>query len=135
MFFEFSFIYLRLLVYCFILCFFCMYCYLLYALVRVCCYIWVVLYNLVYINLTIIIKQVNSSGVMPIIFSTSSLALPGTLSRFTGLAALKKAALALNPGGKLLFYCYWYKLLERVHNLPLILFNIQSCILRAYKIY
>ncbi|KAJ9548539.1 hypothetical protein OSB04_021082 [Centaurea solstitialis] len=29
--------------------------------------------------------QVNSSGVMPIIFSTSSLALPGTLARFTGL--------------------------------------------------
>ncbi|KAK7268106.1 hypothetical protein RIF29_20793 [Crotalaria pallida] len=27
---------------------------------------------------------VNSSGVMPIIFSTSSLALPGTLARFTG---------------------------------------------------
>ena len=36
---------------------------------------------------------------MPIIFSTSSLALPGTLARFTGLAALKKAAVALNPGG------------------------------------
>lgn len=45
--------------------------------------------------------QVNSSGVMPIIFSTSSLALPGTLARFTGLAALKKAAFALNPGGKI----------------------------------
>ncbi|KAJ9548368.1 hypothetical protein OSB04_020911 [Centaurea solstitialis] len=29
--------------------------------------------------------KVNSSGVMPIIFSTSSLALPGTLARFTGL--------------------------------------------------
>ncbi|XP_028054444.1 preprotein translocase subunit SECY, chloroplastic-like [Camellia sinensis] len=42
--------------------------------------------------------QVNSSGVMPNIFSTSSLALPGTLTRFTGLAALKKAAVALNPG-------------------------------------
>ncbi|CAL5434610.1 unnamed protein product [Camellia sinensis] len=42
--------------------------------------------------------KVNSSGVMPIIFSTSSLALPGTLARFTGLAALKKAAVALNPG-------------------------------------
>lgn len=47
------------------------------------------------------IMQVNSSGVMPIIFSTSSLALPGTLARFTGLAALKKAAVALNPGGKI----------------------------------
>ena len=45
--------------------------------------------------------QVNSSGVMPIIFSTSSLALPGTLARFTGLSALKNAALALNPGGKI----------------------------------
>ncbi|KAL3566783.1 hypothetical protein D5086_032198 [Populus alba] len=43
--------------------------------------------------------KVNSSGVMPIIFSTSSLALPGTLARFTGISALKKAALALNPGG------------------------------------
>ncbi|XP_010109386.2 preprotein translocase subunit SCY1, chloroplastic, partial [Morus notabilis] len=42
--------------------------------------------------------KVNSSGVMPIIFSTSSLALPGTLARFTGLAALKNAALALYPG-------------------------------------
>lgn len=50
---------------------------------------------------TNILKQVNSSGVMPIIFSTSSLALPGTLARFTGLTALKKAAVALNPGGKL----------------------------------
>ncbi|KAJ0090376.1 hypothetical protein Patl1_14389 [Pistacia atlantica] len=44
---------------------------------------------------------VNSSGVMPIIFSTSSLALPGTLARFTGIGALKKAALALNPGVKI----------------------------------
>lgn len=51
--------------------------------------------------LIVLLKQVNSSGVMPIIFSTSSLALPGTLARFTGIAALKKAALALNPGGKL----------------------------------
>ncbi|KAL6578145.1 protein kinase-like protein scy1 [Orobanche minor] len=43
--------------------------------------------------------KVNSSGVMPIIFSTSTLALPGTLARFTGISALKNAALALNPGG------------------------------------
>ncbi|GAB2219163.1 hypothetical protein Drorol1_Dr00006794 [Drosera rotundifolia] len=42
--------------------------------------------------------KVNSAGVMPIIFSTSSLALPGTLARFTGISALKKASLALNPG-------------------------------------
>ncbi|KAK3037892.1 hypothetical protein RJ639_032122, partial [Escallonia herrerae] len=45
--------------------------------------------------------DVNSSGVMPIIFSTSSLALPGTLARFTGLGVLKQAAVALNPGGKI----------------------------------
>jgi len=38
---------------------------------------------------------------MPIIFSTSSLALPATLARFTGLNALKNAAVALNPGGKI----------------------------------
>ncbi|CBI24093.3 unnamed protein product, partial [Vitis vinifera] len=65
--------------------------------------------------------KVNSSGVMPIIFSTSSLALPGTVSRFTGLAALKKAALALNPGGSLYlptnilliaFFNYYYTFLQ-----------------------
>ena len=38
---------------------------------------------------------------MPIIFSTSSLALPATLARFTGLDILKNAAIALTPGGKL----------------------------------
>lgn len=51
--------------------------------------------------LMVVIDQVNSSGVMPIIFSTSSLALPATLARFTGLSALKQAAVALNPGGKI----------------------------------
>ncbi|KAG6469816.1 hypothetical protein ZIOFF_070747 [Zingiber officinale] len=64
---------------------------------------------------------VNSSGVMPIIFSTSSLALPGTLARFTGVTALKKAALALNPGGSLYlptnilliaFFNYYYTFLQ-----------------------
>lgn len=44
--------------------------------------------------------KVNSAGVMPIIFSTSSLALPATLARFTGISALKNVAFALNPGGK-----------------------------------
>lgn len=39
---------------------------------------------------------------MPIIFSTSSLALPGTLARFTGVNFLKKAAIGLNPGGTLI---------------------------------
>ncbi|XP_020265829.1 preprotein translocase subunit SCY1, chloroplastic isoform X2 [Asparagus officinalis] len=65
--------------------------------------------------------KVNSSGVMPIIFSTSSLALPGTLARFTGLAALKNAAVALNPGGALYlptnimliaFFNYYYTFLQ-----------------------
>ncbi|KAK8964615.1 hypothetical protein KSP40_PGU000732 [Platanthera guangdongensis] len=65
--------------------------------------------------------KVNSSGVMPIIFSTSSLALPGTLARFTGLGALKSAALALNPGGALYlptniillaFFNYYYTFLQ-----------------------
>ncbi|KAG5066600.1 hypothetical protein GLYMA_04G157300v4 [Glycine max] len=65
--------------------------------------------------------QVNSSGVMPIIFSTSSLALPGTLARFTGLTALKKASVALNPGGSfylpfnillIAFFNYYYTFLQ-----------------------
>ncbi|XP_039141228.1 preprotein translocase subunit SECY, chloroplastic [Dioscorea cayenensis subsp. rotundata] len=65
--------------------------------------------------------KVNSSGVMPIIFSTSSLALPGTMARFTGVAALKKAAFALNPGGALYlptnilliaFFNYYYTFLQ-----------------------
>ncbi|XP_078438982.1 SECY homolog 1 [Wolffia australiana] len=65
--------------------------------------------------------KVNSSGVMPIIFSTSSLALPATLARFTGLAALKNAAVALNPGGPLYiptnvlliaFFNYYYTFLQ-----------------------
>uniref|UniRef100_A0A0D9X5W3 Preprotein translocase subunit SECY, chloroplastic n=1 Tax=Leersia perrieri TaxID=77586 RepID=A0A0D9X5W3_9ORYZ len=65
--------------------------------------------------------KVNSSGVMPIIFSTSSLALPGTLARFTGLDFLKKAAIALNPGGAfyiptnvllIAFFNYYYTFLQ-----------------------
>ncbi|OMO94156.1 SecY/SEC61-alpha family [Corchorus capsularis] len=65
--------------------------------------------------------KVNSSGVMPIIFSTSSLALPGTLARFTGLSVLKKAAVALNPGGSfylptnillIAFFNYYYTFLQ-----------------------
>ncbi|XP_041019043.1 LOW QUALITY PROTEIN: preprotein translocase subunit SCY1, chloroplastic [Juglans microcarpa x Juglans regia] len=65
--------------------------------------------------------KVNSSGVMPIIFSTSSLALPGTLARFTGLTGLKNAAVALNPGGSLYlptnilliaFFNYYYTFLQ-----------------------
>ncbi|XP_010489581.1 PREDICTED: preprotein translocase subunit SCY1, chloroplastic-like [Camelina sativa] len=65
--------------------------------------------------------KVNSAGVMPIIFSTSSLALPATLARFTGISALKNAAFALNPGGSfylstnillIAFFNYYYTFLQ-----------------------
>lgn len=65
--------------------------------------------------------KVNSAGVMPIIFSTSSLALPGTLARFTGLNVLKNAAVSLAPGGPLYiptnvlliaFFNYYYTFLQ-----------------------
>uniref|UniRef100_A0A0C9S8T3 CpSecY n=1 Tax=Wollemia nobilis TaxID=56998 RepID=A0A0C9S8T3_9CONI len=65
--------------------------------------------------------KVNSAGVMPIIFSTSSLALPGTLARFTGISALKNAAISLAPGGPLYiptnvlliaFFNYYYTFLQ-----------------------
>lgn len=65
--------------------------------------------------------KVNSSGVMPIIFSTSSLALPGTVARFTGLGVLKKAAVALSPDGSfylptnilmIAFFNYYYTFLQ-----------------------
>ncbi|XP_073317617.1 preprotein translocase subunit SECY, chloroplastic [Primulina huaijiensis] len=65
--------------------------------------------------------KVNSAGVMPIIFSTSSLALPGTLARFTGLNVLKMAAVGLVPGGSLYlptnivliaFFNYYYTFLQ-----------------------
>ncbi|RAL44129.1 hypothetical protein DM860_016375 [Cuscuta australis] len=65
--------------------------------------------------------KVNGSGVMPIIFSTSSLAIPGTLARFTGVEVLRNAAAALNPGGSLYlptnvlliaFFNYYYTFLQ-----------------------
>jgi len=56
---------------------------------------------------------------MPIIFSTSSLALPGTLARFTGLSALKNAAVALNPGGMWLVYL-------RVYNNKILLLEMSG---------
>lgn len=48
-----------------------------------------------------LIHQVNSTGVMPIIFSTSLLQIPLSLARFTGIEALKSAAVLLYPGGTL----------------------------------
>ncbi|CAH9144950.1 unnamed protein product [Cuscuta epithymum] len=65
--------------------------------------------------------KVNGSGVMPIIFSTSSMALPGTLARFTGVEVLKNAAAALTPAGSLYlptnvlliaFFNYYYTFLQ-----------------------
>ncbi|XP_009774575.1 preprotein translocase subunit SCY1, chloroplastic [Nicotiana tabacum] len=65
--------------------------------------------------------KVNSTGVMPIIFSTSSLALPGTLARFTGVGFLRNAAAGLNPGGSyylpvnvllIAFFNYYYTFLQ-----------------------
>eukprot|EP00250_Pteridium_aquilinum_P009585 c18771_g1_i1 orf=408-2099(-) len=65
--------------------------------------------------------KVNSSGVMPIIFSTSALAVPGALARFTGAEVLKNAAVALYPGGALYlpsnvfliaFFNYFYTFLQ-----------------------
>nr|GMD81438.1 preprotein translocase subunit SCY1, chloroplastic [Ipomoea batatas] len=65
--------------------------------------------------------KVNSSGVMPIIFSTSSLAIPGTLARFTGVGVLRNVAVALNPGGSfylptnvllIAFFNYYYTFLQ-----------------------
>eukprot|EP00892_Ulva_mutabilis_P011181 jgi/Ulvmu1/8435/UM043_0013.1 len=45
--------------------------------------------------------KVNATGVMPVIFSTSLLAVPGAVARFSGLTALQPAAVALAPGGAL----------------------------------
>ncbi|KAI5062016.1 hypothetical protein GOP47_0022555 [Adiantum capillus-veneris] len=65
--------------------------------------------------------KVNSSGVMPIIFSTSALAAPGALARFTSAEFLKNAAVALYPGGALYlpsnvfliaFFNYFYTFLQ-----------------------
>ena len=47
--------------------------------------------------------KVNAAGVMPVIFSSSFLALPSALARFTGSPAVFTAAKALGPGGPLYF--------------------------------
>ena len=47
--------------------------------------------------------KVNAAGVMPVIFSSSFLALPSALARFTGSPAVYSAAKALGPGGPLYF--------------------------------
>jgi protein transport protein SEC61 subunit alpha len=45
--------------------------------------------------------KVNATGVMPVIFSTSILAVPGAVAKFSGLQGLQEAAVALSPGGAL----------------------------------
>lgn len=46
-------------------------------------------------------SQVNATGVMPVIFSSSLLALPASLARYTNSPALEGAAQALSPAGSL----------------------------------
>lgn len=45
--------------------------------------------------------KVNATGVMPVIFASSLLAVPGAVARFSGVEALQPAATALAPGGPL----------------------------------
>ncbi|CAI5530498.1 unnamed protein product, partial [Closterium sp. Naga37s-1] len=65
--------------------------------------------------------KVNSTGVMPIIFSSSLLAAPYSIARFTGSAAFQSAATALYPGGffylpanvaLIAFFNYFYTFLQ-----------------------
>ncbi|CAM6087390.1 unnamed protein product [Calypogeia fissa] len=65
--------------------------------------------------------KVNSTGVMPIIFSTSLLQIPLSVARFTGIEVLKSAAVLLYPGGPLYvptnvlligFFNYFYTFLQ-----------------------
>jgi len=45
--------------------------------------------------------KVNATGVMPVIFSSSLLAVPSALARYASSPALEKAASSLSPGGSL----------------------------------
>jgi protein transport protein SEC61 subunit alpha len=45
--------------------------------------------------------KVNATGVMPVIFSTSLLAVPGAIVKFSGVDSLQGVAAALSPGGAL----------------------------------
>lgn len=65
--------------------------------------------------------KVNATGVMPLIFASSLLALPSALARYTDTAALDDAARALGPGGALytpfnialiIFFNYYYTFLQ-----------------------
>jgi preprotein translocase subunit SecY len=65
--------------------------------------------------------KVNATGVMPLIFASSLLALPASLARYADAAALDDAARALGPGGPLylpasvgliVFFNYYYTFLQ-----------------------
>mmetsp|Transcript_4805 Transcript_4805/g.17257 ORF Transcript_4805/g.17257 Transcript_4805/m.17257 type:complete len:517 (-) Transcript_4805:1097-2647(-) len=65
--------------------------------------------------------KVNSAGVMPVIFSSSLLAVPSALLRFTSIEGIEGVAQALGPGGKLYlplsvvliaFFNYFYTFLQ-----------------------
>ncbi|GBG76790.1 hypothetical protein CBR_g23006 [Chara braunii] len=65
--------------------------------------------------------KVNSSGVMPVIFSSSLLAAPATIARFSGVGFLRSLAIALNPTGPIYlptnvvliaFFNYFYTFLQ-----------------------
>lgn len=65
--------------------------------------------------------KVNATGVMPLIFASSLLALPASLARFTDSAALDEAAKTLGPGGAaylpfsialIAFFNYYYTFLQ-----------------------
>ena len=65
--------------------------------------------------------KVNGAGVMPIIFASSLLALPSTLTRLTGAAQLEGLVTALGPGGGaylpvnvvlIAFFNYFYTFLQ-----------------------
>lgn len=45
--------------------------------------------------------KVNATGVMPVIFSTSLLAVPGAIVKFSGVESLQGVAASLSPGGAL----------------------------------
>lgn len=49
----------------------------------------------------VVLLQVNATGVMPVIFSSSLLALPTALARYANWKPLEAVAAALNPSGPL----------------------------------
>ena len=65
--------------------------------------------------------QVNATGVMPLIFASSLLALPAAVARYTDLAVLDDFAKTIGPGGLLylptnialiIFFNYYYTFLQ-----------------------